>query len=50
MTPHAVDPIPDAAVLDAFELASAPLERAVSGLINPTWYVRSPARSSCCSG
>src|SRR5881394_97672 len=43
MTPHAVDPIPDAAVLDAFELASAPLERAVSGLINPTWYVRSRA-------
>jgi len=27
-------------VLDAFELASAPLERATSGLINPTWYVR----------
>ena len=24
-----------------FDLASAPLERATSGLINPTWYVRS---------
>jgi Ser/Thr protein kinase RdoA (MazF antagonist) len=34
------DATPDAAVLDAFELASTPLERATSGLINPTWYVR----------
>ena len=33
--------MPDAAVLEAFELASAPVERATSGLINPTWYVRS---------
>src|SRR5204863_414840 len=32
-----------AAALVAFELASAPLERAVSGLINPAWYVRSRA-------
>jgi Ser/Thr protein kinase RdoA (MazF antagonist) len=30
-------------VLDAFELANAPLERATSGLINPTWYVRARA-------
>src|SRR5215468_5592871 len=37
---RAADATPDAAVLDAFELASAPLERAASGLINPTWYVR----------
>ena len=37
---RAADATPDAAVLDAFELASAPLERATSGLINPTWYVR----------
>jgi len=29
---------PDATVLDAFELAG-PLERATSGLINPTWFV-----------
>jgi Ser/Thr protein kinase RdoA (MazF antagonist) len=37
---RAADATPDAVVLDAFELASAPLERATSGLINPTWYVR----------
>jgi Ser/Thr protein kinase RdoA (MazF antagonist) len=34
------DSPPDPAVLDAFSLASAPLERATSGLINPTWFVR----------
>jgi len=34
------DSPPDPAVLDAFLLASAPLERATSGLINPTWFVR----------
>src|SRR4029079_11597675 len=33
--------IPDGAVLEAFALAAAPLTRATSGLINPTWYVRS---------
>ena len=32
---------PDRAVLDAFELAPEPIRRAPSGLINPTWYVRS---------
>lgn len=32
--------VPDRAVLDAFELAPEPLERAPSGLINTTWYVR----------
>jgi len=37
---RAADATPDAVVLDAFELASAPLQRATSGLINPTWYVR----------
>jgi Ser/Thr protein kinase RdoA (MazF antagonist) len=36
---HVPDPLPDATVLDAFSLASAPLERATSGLINPTWFV-----------
>ena len=35
--------LPDRAVLDAFDLAPAPLERATSGLINATWYVRSRA-------
>jgi Ser/Thr protein kinase RdoA (MazF antagonist) len=34
-------PVPDREVLDAFDLAAAPLERAASGLINTTWYVRS---------
>jgi Ser/Thr protein kinase RdoA (MazF antagonist) len=34
------DSPPDPAVLDAFSLASVPLERATSGLINPTWFVR----------
>src|SRR6185369_15162173 len=33
--------IPPAAVLEAFDLAAEPLDRATSGLINPTWYVRS---------
>jgi Ser/Thr protein kinase RdoA (MazF antagonist) len=33
--------VPERAVLDAFELAPEPLVRATSGLINPTWYVRS---------
>lgn len=37
---RAADPLPDPTVLDAFSLASAPLERATSGLINPTWFVR----------
>lgn len=37
---RAADSSPADAVLDAFELASAPLERATSGLINATWYVR----------
>ena len=37
---RSADPLPDATVLDAFALASAPLERAASGLINPTWFVR----------
>ncbi len=32
---------PPAAVLEAFGLAASPLERATSGLINPTWYSRS---------
>ena len=32
---------PPAAVLEAFALAASPLERATSGLINPTWYARS---------
>ena len=36
---RAADPLPDPTVLDAFSLASAPLERATSGLINPTWFV-----------
>ena len=36
-----VDQLPDATVLDAFALASAPIERATSGLINPTWFVQS---------
>jgi Ser/Thr protein kinase RdoA (MazF antagonist) len=35
------DPTPPAAVLDAFGLAAEPLRRASSGLINPTWFVRS---------
>jgi Ser/Thr protein kinase RdoA (MazF antagonist) len=34
---------PDRAVLEAFDLAPAPIERAPSGLINATWYVRSRA-------
>lgn len=34
-------PTPPVAVLEAFDLAEAPIERATSGLINPTWYVRS---------
>ena len=38
---RAADTLPDATVLDAFALASEPLERATSGLINPTWFVRS---------
>jgi Ser/Thr protein kinase RdoA (MazF antagonist) len=33
--------VPAAAVLEAFGLAAEPLTRATSGLINPTWYVRS---------
>jgi Ser/Thr protein kinase RdoA (MazF antagonist) len=33
--------VPDRAVLDAFELALETPRRAPSGLINPTWYVRS---------
>jgi Ser/Thr protein kinase RdoA (MazF antagonist) len=37
---RAAEATPAAAVLDAFELERAPLERATSGLINPTWYVR----------
>ena len=32
---------PPAAVLEAFNLAASPVERATSGLINPTWYVSS---------
>ncbi|MEO8466118.1 MAG: aminoglycoside phosphotransferase family protein [Gammaproteobacteria bacterium] len=32
---------PPPAVLDAFDLAADSLDRATSGLINPTWYVRS---------
>jgi Ser/Thr protein kinase RdoA (MazF antagonist) len=35
------DLAPPAAVLAAFELAPDSLARATSGLINPTWYVRS---------
>jgi Ser/Thr protein kinase RdoA (MazF antagonist) len=35
--------VPDRAVLDAFDLAPAPLERAASGLINATWYAQSRA-------
>jgi Ser/Thr protein kinase RdoA (MazF antagonist) len=35
--------VPGSEVLEAFELASAPLERATSGLINSTWFVRSRA-------
>ena len=34
------DVTPGPEVLEAFEIASAPLERATSGLINPTWYAR----------
>ena len=34
---------PDAVVLDAFELAEAPIERATSGLINTTWFVQARA-------
>jgi Ser/Thr protein kinase RdoA (MazF antagonist) len=37
---RAADPPPDSTVLDAFSLASGPVERATSGLINPTWFVR----------
>ena len=37
---RAAELLPDATVLDAFGLASEPLERAASGLINPTWFVR----------
>jgi Ser/Thr protein kinase RdoA (MazF antagonist) len=33
--------VPDGAVLEAFGLAREPVRRATSGLINPTWYVRS---------
>jgi Ser/Thr protein kinase RdoA (MazF antagonist) len=33
--------VPPAAVLAAFELAPESLARAMSGLINPTWYARS---------
>ena len=33
--------VPPDAVLEAFELAHDSLARAASGLINPTWYVRS---------
>lgn len=33
--------VPPAAVLAAFELVPQSLERATSGLINPTWYARS---------
>jgi len=32
---------PPAAVLEAFDLVASPIERATSGLINPTWYARS---------
>jgi Ser/Thr protein kinase RdoA (MazF antagonist) len=35
--------VPDRAVLAAFGLAAEPVRRASSGLINPTWYVRSTA-------
>ncbi|HET8696426.1 MAG TPA: hypothetical protein VFO94_03005, partial [Gammaproteobacteria bacterium] len=35
--------VPDTAVLAAFGLAAEPVRRAASGLINPTWYVRSAA-------
>jgi Ser/Thr protein kinase RdoA (MazF antagonist) len=35
--------VPPSAVLEAFALAAAPCERAASGLINATWYVRSRA-------
>jgi Ser/Thr protein kinase RdoA (MazF antagonist) len=35
--------VPDSAVLEAFDLAAAPVERAQSGLINNTYYVRSRA-------
>jgi Ser/Thr protein kinase RdoA (MazF antagonist) len=41
--PAAEPTAPDRAVLDAFDLAPAPVERAPSGLINATWYVRSRA-------
>jgi Ser/Thr protein kinase RdoA (MazF antagonist) len=37
------DSIPPAPVLAAFDLDSASLERATSGLINPTWFARSTA-------
>jgi Ser/Thr protein kinase RdoA (MazF antagonist) len=36
----AADQLPDATVLDAFGLEREPLERATSGLINPTWFVQ----------
>jgi Ser/Thr protein kinase RdoA (MazF antagonist) len=41
--PPAEPTTPDRAVLDAFDLAPAPVDRAPSGLINATWYVRSRA-------
>ena len=37
---------PGAAVLAAFGLAPEPLERVTSGLINPTWFVRSASGRS----
>ncbi|HEX5046267.1 MAG TPA: phosphotransferase [Gammaproteobacteria bacterium] len=33
--------VPDGEVLEAFGLAREPVRRATSGLINPTWFVRS---------
>jgi Ser/Thr protein kinase RdoA (MazF antagonist) len=33
--------VPDGGVLEAFGLSAEPVRRASSGLINPTWYVRS---------
>src|SRR5262245_56105228 len=39
--PDSASLVPDRAVLDAFELASGSPRRALSGLINPTWYVQS---------
>lgn len=41
-----VDSTPPAAVLAAFDLDPASLERATSGLINPTWFVRSATGAS----